>query len=40
MRLLSTPLLLPIARSGLKLINRFFGRLGNKLTVQAVRRSG
>jgi SAM-dependent methyltransferase len=40
MRVLSTPLLLPVARNGLKIVNRLAGRIGNKLTVQAVRSSG
>jgi SAM-dependent methyltransferase/uncharacterized protein YbaR (Trm112 family) len=40
MRVLSTPLLLPVARGVMKLANRSIGRIGNKLTVQAVRRSG
>jgi SAM-dependent methyltransferase/uncharacterized protein YbaR (Trm112 family) len=37
MRVLSTPLLLPVACNGLKIVNRLAGRVGNKLTVQAVR---
>jgi SAM-dependent methyltransferase/uncharacterized protein YbaR (Trm112 family) len=40
MRVLSIPVLLPVARGGLKLLNRLAGRFGNKLTVQAVRGSG
>jgi SAM-dependent methyltransferase len=39
MRVLSTPPLLPIARGAMKIINLSIGRIGNKLTVQAVRRS-
>jgi ubiquinone/menaquinone biosynthesis C-methylase UbiE/uncharacterized protein YbaR (Trm112 family) len=40
MRILSTPVLLPVVQVGLRLLNRLVGRFGNKLTVQAVRRSG
>jgi ubiquinone/menaquinone biosynthesis C-methylase UbiE/uncharacterized protein YbaR (Trm112 family) len=37
MRVLSTRPLLPLARSGLNVLNRVAGRFGNKLTVQAIR---
>jgi ubiquinone/menaquinone biosynthesis C-methylase UbiE/uncharacterized protein YbaR (Trm112 family) len=37
-RLLSAPLLLPLAKAAFRLVNRVVGRFGNKLTVQAVRR--
>jgi SAM-dependent methyltransferase len=40
MRVLSSPVMLPIARGAMKIVNRTIGRIGNKLTVQAVRRSG
>jgi SAM-dependent methyltransferase/uncharacterized protein YbaR (Trm112 family) len=37
---LSAPVLLPLAKVAFRALNRFAGRFGNKLTVQAVRRSG
>jgi ubiquinone/menaquinone biosynthesis C-methylase UbiE/uncharacterized protein YbaR (Trm112 family) len=40
MRILSMPVLLPLARAGLTALNRVAGRFGNKLTVQAIRASG
>jgi ubiquinone/menaquinone biosynthesis C-methylase UbiE/uncharacterized protein YbaR (Trm112 family) len=36
-RLLSNPVLLPLAKTGFDLVNRAAGRYGNKLAVQAVR---
>jgi hypothetical protein len=39
MRILSTPLLFPLARAGLNALNRVAGRFGNKLAVQAIRES-
>jgi SAM-dependent methyltransferase len=38
-RMLSSPALLPIAKGAFRGVNRVVGRFGNKLTVQAVRRS-
>jgi ubiquinone/menaquinone biosynthesis C-methylase UbiE len=38
-RALSAPLLLPVAKTAFRVVNRTVGRFGNKLTVQAVRRS-
>jgi uncharacterized protein YbaR (Trm112 family)/SAM-dependent methyltransferase len=38
-RMLSRPVLLPLARGGFGAFNGLFGRYGNKLTVQAVRES-
>jgi ubiquinone/menaquinone biosynthesis C-methylase UbiE/uncharacterized protein YbaR (Trm112 family) len=38
-RVLSSPALLPIAKSAFRGLNRLLGRFGNKLAVQAVRRS-
>jgi ubiquinone/menaquinone biosynthesis C-methylase UbiE len=38
-RLLSKPMLLPLAQAGFTLVNHLFGAHGNKLTVQALRRS-
>jgi ubiquinone/menaquinone biosynthesis C-methylase UbiE/uncharacterized protein YbaR (Trm112 family) len=40
MRILSKPLLFPLARAGLNTLNQFAGRFGNKLAVQAIRESG
>jgi ubiquinone/menaquinone biosynthesis C-methylase UbiE len=39
-RLLSHPVLLPLAKAGFGVVNRGVGRYGNKLAVQAVRDSG
>jgi SAM-dependent methyltransferase len=39
-RILSTPVLAPLAKAAFRTLNRFVGRFGNKLTVQAIRRSG
>ncbi|MCP9487174.1 MAG: class I SAM-dependent methyltransferase [Gaiellaceae bacterium MAG52_C11] len=39
MRVLSKPILFTAARVGSSVVNRFVGRIGNKLTVQAVRRA-
>jgi ubiquinone/menaquinone biosynthesis C-methylase UbiE/uncharacterized protein YbaR (Trm112 family) len=39
-RLLSNPLLLPLAKAAFGTVNRVAGRFGNKLTVQALRSSG
>jgi hypothetical protein len=39
-RLLSHPLLLPLAKTAFDGVNRVVGRYGNKLAVQAVRDSG
>ena len=36
-RILSQPVLFPLARAGFAAVNRLFGRYGNKLAVQAVR---
>ncbi len=36
-RLLSKPMLVPLATGGFRIVNRALGRYGNKLTVQAVR---
>jgi SAM-dependent methyltransferase len=38
-RALSVPLLLPVTKTAFRVVNRTVGRFGNKLTVQAVRRS-
>jgi glycosyltransferase involved in cell wall biosynthesis len=38
-RFLSTKLLFPLARAGFRIANLLLGRIGNKLTVQAVRRA-
>ena len=38
MKVLSIPLVLPLAKATFKLVNRVAGRFGNKLTVQALRR--
>lgn len=38
-RVLSVPLLLPLAKGAFRVVNRVAGRFGNKLTVQALRRS-
>jgi SAM-dependent methyltransferase len=38
-RLLSAPLLFPVAKTAFRAVNRAVGRFGNKLAVQAVRRS-
>jgi len=38
-RLLSRPVVLPLAKAGFLTVNRVVGRYGNKLTVQAVRES-
>jgi ubiquinone/menaquinone biosynthesis C-methylase UbiE/uncharacterized protein YbaR (Trm112 family) len=38
-RALSAPLLLPVAKMAFRAVNRAAGRFGNKLTVQAIRRS-
>jgi SAM-dependent methyltransferase/uncharacterized protein YbaR (Trm112 family) len=40
MRVLSAPVLLPLAKASLNLLNRVAGRYGNKLAVQALRPSG
>jgi ubiquinone/menaquinone biosynthesis C-methylase UbiE/uncharacterized protein YbaR (Trm112 family) len=39
MRILSSPVLLPLAKAGFRAVNRLLGRYGNKLAVQAVRES-
>jgi ubiquinone/menaquinone biosynthesis C-methylase UbiE/uncharacterized protein YbaR (Trm112 family) len=39
MRILSSPVLLPLAKAGFGAVNRIVGRYGNKLAVQAVRES-
>jgi ubiquinone/menaquinone biosynthesis C-methylase UbiE/uncharacterized protein YbaR (Trm112 family) len=39
MKVLSTPLVLPLAKATFKMVNRVAGRFGNKLTVQAHRAS-
>lgn len=39
MRALSAPVLFPLVRGALTLVNAVLGRFGNKLTVQALRRS-
>jgi hypothetical protein len=36
-RMLSNPMLLPVAKSAFTAVNRVLGRYGNKLVVQAVR---
>jgi SAM-dependent methyltransferase len=38
-RILSSPVLLPLAKAGFGAVNRIVGRYGNKLAVQAVRES-
>jgi ubiquinone/menaquinone biosynthesis C-methylase UbiE/uncharacterized protein YbaR (Trm112 family) len=40
MQTLSKPVLLPLAKTGFRAVNRLVGRYGNKLAVQAVRESG
>jgi ubiquinone/menaquinone biosynthesis C-methylase UbiE/uncharacterized protein YbaR (Trm112 family) len=40
MQTLSKPVLLPLAKTGFRAVNRLVGRYGNKLAVQAMRESG